>query len=57
MIDDWQDEWDLKRRGSDRNVNRRNTCRGAAYLNNRMEPSRQPSRAVMSPRRAAHLAH
>jgi len=33
MIGDWQDEWDLKRRGSDRSVNRHDTCRGAAYLN------------------------
>jgi hypothetical protein len=33
MIGDWQDEWDLQRRGSDRSVNRHDTCRGAAYLN------------------------
>ena len=33
MIGDWQDEWDLKRRGSDRSVNRHDTCRVAAYLN------------------------
>ena len=33
MIGDWQDEWDLKRSGSDRSVNRRDTCLGAAYLN------------------------
>ena len=33
MIGDWQDEWDLKRRGSDRSVNRHDTCREAAYLN------------------------
>ena len=37
MIGDWQDEWDLKRRGSDRSVNRHDTCRVAAYLNNRFE--------------------
>jgi len=39
MIGDWQDEWDLKRRGSDRSVNRHDTCRGAAYLNIAMEPT------------------
>jgi hypothetical protein len=33
MIGDWPDEWDSKRRGSDRSVNRHGTCRGAAYLN------------------------
>jgi hypothetical protein len=33
MIGDWQDEWDLKRRGSDRSVNRHDTCRVAAHLN------------------------
>jgi len=33
MIGDWQDEWDLKRRVSDRSVNRHDTCRVAAYLN------------------------
>jgi hypothetical protein len=33
MIGGWQDEWDLKRRGSDRSVNRHETCRGAAHLN------------------------
>ena len=30
MIGDWQDEWDLKRRGSDRSVNRHDTRRIAA---------------------------
>jgi hypothetical protein len=34
----WQDEWDLKGRGSDRSVNRHDTCRGAAYLNEWMQP-------------------
>jgi hypothetical protein len=33
MIGDWQDEWDLKGRGSDRGVNRHDTCRVAVYLN------------------------
>jgi hypothetical protein len=33
MIGDWQDEWDLKRRGSYRSVNRHDTCRVATYLN------------------------
>jgi len=33
MIGDWQDEWDLKRHGSYRSVNRHDTCRVAAYLN------------------------
>ena len=33
MIGDWQDEWDLNRRGADRSVNRHDTCRVAAYLN------------------------
>jgi len=37
MIGDWQDEWDLKRRGSDRSVNRHDTCRVAAYLNEARE--------------------
>ena len=37
MIGDWQDEWDLKKRGSDRNVNRHDTCRVAAYLNNAVQ--------------------
>jgi hypothetical protein len=37
MIGDWQDEWDLKRRGSDQSVNRRDTCRVAAYLNQLVE--------------------
>ena len=40
MIGDWQDEWDLKRRGSDRSVNRHDTCRVAAYLNQRLHPIR-----------------
>jgi len=40
MIDDWQDEWDLKRHGSDRSVNRHDTCRGAAYLNKGMKLTR-----------------
>ena len=33
MIGDWQDEWDLKRRGSDQSVNRHDISRRAAYLN------------------------
>jgi len=33
MIGDWEDEWDFKRRGSDRSVNRHDACRIAAYLN------------------------
>ncbi len=33
MIGDWLDEWDLKRRGSDRSFNRHDTCRVASYLN------------------------
>jgi len=33
MIGDWQDEWDLKRRGSYRSVNRHGIRGGAAYLN------------------------
>jgi len=33
MIGDWQDEWDLKRRGSNRSLNRHDTCSVAAYLN------------------------
>jgi hypothetical protein len=37
MIGEWQDEWDLKRRGSDRSVNRLDTCRIAAYLNLRLK--------------------
>ena len=37
MIGDWQDEWDLERRGSYRSVNRHDTCRGAAYLNKKMQ--------------------
>ncbi len=40
MIGDWQDEWDLERRGSDRSVNRHDTCRGAAYLNKGMKLAR-----------------
>jgi hypothetical protein len=42
-------------------VNERNTRIGMNYSlrarpNIQMEPSRQPARAIMSPRRAAHLA-
>jgi hypothetical protein len=37
MIGDWQDEWDLKRRGSDRSINRHDICRGAAYLNQSLQ--------------------
>jgi len=33
MIRDWQDEWDLKRRGSYRIANRHDTCRVAASFN------------------------
>ena len=33
MIGDWPDEWDLKRHGYYRSVNRHDTCRVAAYLN------------------------
>jgi len=38
MIGDWQDERDLKRRESDRSVNRHGTCRIAAYLNQSLNP-------------------
>jgi hypothetical protein len=44
MIGDWQDEWDLKRRVSDRSVNRHDTCRVAAYLNDGIE--RMPMRTA-----------
>jgi hypothetical protein len=44
MIGDWQDEWDLKRRGSDRSVNRHDICRVAAYLN-KANPADAKSRA------------
>ena len=37
MIGDWQDEWDLERRGSYRSVNRHDTCRVAAYSKKRLE--------------------
>jgi hypothetical protein len=33
MIGDWQDEWELRKRGSYRTVNRHDTCRVAAYWN------------------------
>ena len=46
MIGDWQDGWDLKRRGSDRNVNRHDTCREAAYLNNTFETNEMRAFAV-----------
>jgi hypothetical protein len=38
MIGDWQDEWDLKRPGSDRSVNRHDTSRATTYLNMPMQP-------------------
>jgi hypothetical protein len=34
---DWQDEWDLKRRGSYRGVNTHDTCRAAAQLDHRLQ--------------------
>ena len=51
MIGDWQDEWNLKRCGSDRSVSRHDTCRGAAYLNHSIE---QTSSGLRPPS-AAHV--
>ena len=48
MIGGWQDERDLKRRGSCRSVNRHDTSRVAAYLNQEMSGLAAP---------AAHLDH
>ena len=42
MIGYWQDERDLKRRRSDRSVNRHDTCRVAAYLNQPVERDASP---------------
>ena len=42
MIGDWQDERDIKRRGSYRSVNRHDTCRVAAYLSQPVERDASP---------------
>jgi hypothetical protein len=53
MIGDWQDEWDLKRRGSNRSVNRHDTCRGAAFLNLALNRTSAPLPRGVQPFKAA----